>query len=456
METKNPLDNLTQEQDQLIRLLASRYLRQENRFYHIDHPNQPLSRRDVEQTFMRTVGQELPEIVLTPETLKTVFKVGIQLQHTSQEHTVPVWSGQLRSYPGQEGRLIWNANGTATINTWRMPAYRQRGVNQASYGRFGPLLKTLFPNPAERKRVLDWVAWTLQNENDRPAWSLLLYSKAKGTGKSTFCDVLKALHGIANSTTQNNVDSLVTRFNTQVLVSRLVVCEELSLKSESRQSNALKTYITDADTLTERKGREAERTPLISCFVFTTNHLPTWLESGERRYYIVQTDHDGHASGPRAAAFAEVVAGVYEALANPDEVAALYNALMQRRVSESFNPKSLNTERDGTAVMRQLLGTSGETMLEQLAEYLDSSGHGVIPQSEVQDHITKELRQNGNRTRHMMQELGWSYAKLKWGGKDYARVLWIKPGFHVADGNVIKPDGGVEAISEHLREGEFD
>jgi len=62
METKNPLNDLTPEQDQLIRLLASRYLRQENRFYHVDQPNQPLSRRDVEQTFMYMVGQALPEI----------------------------------------------------------------------------------------------------------------------------------------------------------------------------------------------------------------------------------------------------------------------------------------------------------------------------------------------------------------------------------------------------------
>jgi len=125
MEIKNPIDHLTQEQDQLIRLLASRYIRQENRFYHIDQPNQPLSRRDVEQTFMNAVRRELPHIALTTETLKVVFKVAIQLQHTSQEHTVPVWGGQLRSYPGQEGRLIWNPNGTVTINTWRLPNYRQ-------------------------------------------------------------------------------------------------------------------------------------------------------------------------------------------------------------------------------------------------------------------------------------------------------------------------------------------
>jgi hypothetical protein len=296
----------------------------------------------------------------------------------------------------------------------------------------------------------------LQNEQDRPAWALLLYSKAKGTGKSTFCDVLKHLHGLANSTTQNNVDNLVARFNTRALLSRLVICEELSLRSESKQSNALKTYITDGQTLSERKGREAEPLPLTSCFVFTTNHLPTWMETGERRYYIVQTDHDGHASGPEAAAFSAVVAGVHKALDNPDEVAALYKALMQRQVGEGFNPKSLNTERDGTDVMRQLLGTSGETMLEQLEEYLDGSGHGVIPQSEVQDHITKELRQNGNRTRHMMQELGWMQHSVKWGGKDYARALWVKADYHVADGRLIMPDGQTEAIDDHVRKGEFD
>ncbi|HEY9815720.1 MAG TPA: hypothetical protein V6D20_07965, partial [Candidatus Obscuribacterales bacterium] len=109
-----------------------------------------------------------------------------------------------------------------------------------------------------------------------------------------------------------------------------------------------------------------------------------------------------------------------------------------------------------TPVMRQLLGTSGETMLEQLEEYLGEEGLDVIPQSRVQDHITKELRQNGNRTRHMMQELGWRQAQVKWGGKDYARVLWMKPDFHVADGNVIKPDGTSEVIGDHLGEGRFD
>jgi hypothetical protein len=450
MTLQKTLTAPTPEQDALIRLLASRYVRRENRFYHIDRPNEALNRNDVERAFIHTIARELPELPHDPATLKLVFRTAIDLVHSDPRRTIPIWGGQQASVPGNEARLIWNEHGTVMINTWRRPAYRTRGVNAADYGRFQPLFEALFQDAQERDRVLDWVAWTLQNEDDRPNGALLLYSRAKGTGKSTFCDVLRHLHGQENSTTQNNVDKIVSRFNRPALQSRLVICEELSLRSESTQSNTLKTYITEATTMAEAKGREAEVVELISCFVFTTNHLPTWLEPGERRYFVVQTDHDGHASGPRAAEFSGVVAGVYEALDDPDEVAALYNALVHRELNENFNPKSLNTERDGTAIMKQLLGTSGETMLDQLAEFLEGEGLDVIPQATVQNHVSTELHQNGNRTRHMMQELGWTQHKVKWGGVDYARVVWVKPGHHVADGNLIRPDGTTEAIGDHI------
>ncbi|MFC6636868.1 hypothetical protein [Sulfitobacter sediminilitoris] len=58
--------------------------------------------------------------------------------------------------------------------------------------------------------------------------------------------------------------------------------------------------------------------------------------------------------------------------------------------------------------MKQLLGTSGETVLDQLEEYLFSQARAVITQAKVKNYVVKELRQNGNRTRHMMQELGWT------------------------------------------------
>lgn len=52
--------------------------------------------------------------------------------------------------------------------------------------------------------------------------------------------------------TQNNVDKLTGRFNATVLTRKLVICEELNLRQDSPQGNALKTYLTERQIMTER------------------------------------------------------------------------------------------------------------------------------------------------------------------------------------------------------------
>ena len=96
-----------------------------------------------------------------------------------------------------------------------------------------------------------------------------------------------------------------------MLNSKLVISEELKLDPKDKaRGNALKTFITERDTISEIKGREAERVQQCCCFLFTTNHIPLWIEAEDRRYWVVQADHDGHASGPRALEFAQLVGNV--------------------------------------------------------------------------------------------------------------------------------------------------
>lgn len=282
------------------------------------------------------------------------------------------------------------------------------------------------------------------------AWALLLYSKEKGTGKSTFCDLARTLFGADNTATQNNVDKLTSRFNNFALTNRLVISEELSLRPDSNQSNALKTYITDKVVATERKGREAEQVPLVSCFLFTTNHLPTFLEQGERRYYIVNTGHAGYASGPRAAEFSTLVGQIVAAMREPAQIAYLYNALMARKLSDNFDGQTLNTDLHGTQLMKQLQGAAAHTNLEQLQEFLDAKKFLIVTQTEVADFVASTFRNSANATRHLMMELGWIHCNVKWGGADYARVLWAKPGHWVADGNIYNSNGLVAAVCDYL------
>lgn len=436
--------------DTLCLDLCASYVRRETRFYHVDHPTEPLSRRDIEQAFIATLGTRYPIEQITQPLLRQVFDIGIERKHSDRTRSVPVWGGSMACHPGNPNRVIWKSNGTVSLNTWKSPSYRGLGLTEATYGPFEAFFNWVFPREEERTRILDWLAYCLQHEDQKPAWALLLYSKEKGTGKSTFCDLARNLFGADNTATQNNVDKLTSRFNNFALTHRLVISEELSLRPDSNQSNALKTYITDKVIATERKGREAEQVPLVSCFLFTTNHLPTFLEQGERRYYIVNTGHAGYASGPRAAEFSTLVGQVVAAMREPAQIAYLYNALMARKLSDNFDGQTLNTDLHGTPLMKQLQGAAAHTNLEQLKEFLDGKKYLIVTQTEVADFVASTFRNSANATRHLMMELGWTHCNVKWGGADYARVLWAKPHHWVADGNIYNSSGLVAAVCDYL------
>nr|WP_146173166.1 hypothetical protein [Sulfitobacter mediterraneus] len=122
-------------------------------------------------------------------------------------------------------------------------------------------------------------------------------------------------------------------------------------------------------------------------------------------------------------------------------LAKVYRALMQRDLPEDFNPKSLDTSTIDTLVMQQIRATSQETMLQQLEELLEEDGRGAIPQKILGLLVSEELRMNPNRLSHMMPDLSWQLQKAKWGGKDYARAIWVKPGYSLYRGKVTGPDG---------------
>lgn len=299
---------------------------------------------------------------------------------------------------------------------------------------------------------LDWLTWCLQNEGDKPNWAPFLYSATKGSGKSTLCQLVGRLFGDGNVVTQNNVDKLTSRFNATVLNRKLVICEELHLRQDSPQGNALKTYLTERQIMTERKGQDAEQVDHCCCFLFTTNHLPMWIEPEDRRYYVIEIDHGGHATGPQADEFAALVERLYAFMEDERAIAGVYRALMVRRVGARFSAKTLNVERDATPIMRRIQGASEKTVRAQLSELLDERGQHAVPESDVVQLIREDLKQNPNSTRHMMTELGWSKVKAKWAGKDYSRAIWVREGFWVERGNVRGPDGYSQPIREHLND----
>jgi len=436
--------------EQLIRLLATSYVRREGRFYHIDRPTEALARDDLQRAFLYQAvalngGQEVPKPLM-----KQVFETAITQLNPDSNRSIPVWTGSIAPYPGNPERRIQLESGNVVLNSWREPKYRRLPQQDPWVGPFQFLFQMMFPRAHERERVLDWLAWCLQNERKKPNWAVMLYSREKGTGKSTFCNIASRLFGEENTSRQNNLEKVAGKFNGPMLTSKLIISEEVELRPGSDAGNKIKTLITESHTTTERKGRDVERVQLFSSFLLTSNHLPTWIEAGERRFYVVDVGHDGHASGPNTALFTRIVQGVETALQDDEKVAALHSWFMQRKLSPDFDAMTLNTAHYGTDLMRRLDANKTPATTQQLAEHLGREQAVAITEQDLRIYVRSEMRLNPNTIQYMMTDLGWTRYNQKWGGKDYARAVWVKSPYVLDRGQIIGPDGSKQAVCDVL------
>lgn len=435
----------------LSRAMASWFVKLDNSYYDVNDLGHKRSRVDVEQTSVIRFAEEFPDIPLSNQLVSAVFKRTIHTRHTFVEEMILPWNGREVCRPGDARRIIVG-RGVATVNAWKEPAYRRLGVAEADSGVAGEFLNWFFTRAAERDMFLNWLAWSLQNEDDKPNWAPFLYSARMGTGKSTLALLMARLFGEKNSITQNNVDKLTGRFNMTLLKSKLVICEEVNLRPGSGDANTLKTYITERTTAGEAKGRETERVEQRVCLVLTSNHMPFWIEPEDRRYYIVNIDHDGYARGPRAADFAALVQRLEVWAADAGNIAKFYNWLMGRKLPADFTAKTLNVDVHGTDIMRQVFGNGRATILDQLEELLDGRGQHAVPESDIVRIVTGELKGNINSTKHLMSDLGWIKSPVKWGSVDHKRQLWVRPGYTVQNGKIYGPDGFEQKLTVHLKE----
>ena len=450
----NTLETMTQSQgqrsldanvDTLSQAMSQWFVRQKNLFFMVDKLTTPLTQTDIKRISVRRFEYQFADIELTNELLQSVFQRAIAQTHNCAEMSIPIWNGSTRCTPGNDGALIWERE-TVAINVWQPPDYRHLNVEEADTAMLDELLARMFTEEVDRVVAKDWLAWCLQNEADKPAWALFLYSRKKGTGKSTFCQLATRLFGEKNSITQNSIQKLTGRFNKPILDSKLVISEELQLKPDSSHGNTLKTFITEKVTASEAKGREVEKVEQCCCFLFTTNHIPLWIEADERRYYVIDADHDGHASGPRAEEFGAFVGQLNQWMQNDQNIASLYNGLMRHQVSNEFNPRSLNLSLIRTPVMQQIMAGSREVLLVRLEEHLASTDRFAIPQEELAKVFIEDLKTSQNRIRHMMPELGWRAESAKWGGVDHSRTVWVHRDYQVGGGRVRGPGGYDEPV----------
>lgn len=432
----------------ILQTVAQWYVRKDGKYYDVEEPGPVFSRDDIERIIIQRLKEEFPGNDLSDDLVRQILQVLIKDIFVDPRTSIPIWSGLRQSLPGNANRLVFERM-AATINTWREPEYRSLGgVTEADWGPVKDYLDWTFPREAERDMLVNWLAWCLQNESDKPGWAPFLYSSTKGSGKSTFAHVAKLLFGERNTGTENNVNKLVSRFNAPVLEKKLVICEELHIPPGSEKANAIKTFITEKNALTENKFQSVHEVEQVCAFIFITNHKPIWLEADDRRFYVIEVDHDGHRWGPRGTAYAALVTKMLDYLKAPENVAKLYNALMQRELPDTFSAKTLNVREQATEVMQSIRNASSDLNEATVAEWLNREKIVAVGLSVLKEEARDLGNIKLNSLKYILASLGWEARDAKWGGKDYQRKIWTRKGYYL-EGGKLKGPGGWQQDTEN-------
>jgi hypothetical protein len=164
----------------LTEAVCSWFVRKDSKFYEVENLTTKLSKDDVQRICLHRIAEEFPELEPDKRTMGEVFRRAIDQKHAQPGQSIPVWNGGLVCKPGTGSRLVWE-RGAVRVNTWVLPSYRDAPA-QPTTGVAGEFFDVIFTRAPEKERFLDWLAWNLQNEGDKPKWAPFLYSASKGSG----------------------------------------------------------------------------------------------------------------------------------------------------------------------------------------------------------------------------------------------------------------------------------
>lgn len=421
------------------REVASWFVQADGKFLRTANKDTRLGQREIEKLIPQLLALHFPGDELVARNLEKLTFSAIFGASPDPRMSFGVYSGKAYPQPGNPSKRLFR-DGVWDINTWKCPEYRKLSISEDAIDQtcpFEEMLRFAIPVAAQRTMLLDWITWNLRNEHSKPNWAVMLYSETKGTGKSTIGKVMTALFGAQNTASINGIRALTQRFSADTMDRKLVVAEEVHISGHSAEGNALKDLITNTVVSVERKYQPLVTIPNRTCFLFMTNHKPLWLEGGERRYYIIDMNHEGHAQGSQNDLFSALAGKVNELSENPQFIRDLYERLVVRELSASFDPKNLRFNENATPIMRELQANSGNENEHVLSAILEEY-HAPLILSEDFAELAAYLRlKNATSLRNMLAKLGWEARRISFGGRQYR--VWCEKTLQIENGRVSHP-----------------
>lgn len=177
--------------------------------------------------------------------------------------------------------------------------------------------------------------------------------------------------------------------------------------------------------MVEAKGLPAYVEQIHCAFVMTTNHLLLWLEESDRRFFILDFNHEGYANGGADyTRFTKLVAELKSQIRTTKGVKGIYDKLMSRDVPDDFGSK-LDVAAHSTEIMTRLRDLSPDVAKQIIEEVLNERGICFVPVAVASQIINKYAPREINSQTHLFSEMGWQKMKLAWSGRPQCWV-WVK------------------------------
>lgn len=157
-----------------------------------------------------------------------------------------------------------------------------------SAGEVAPWLEVLgamVPDAPERRYVLRWLAWKVQNPGGVPD-TVLIFKGAKGTGKNSLFDPLIAAFG-RHAMLADDPELIAGRFTWHLMSLCLAVLDEAVFVQDPRQADRIKSRVTAKVMMYEQKGMDPVQGVNRCAYVILTNHEHVWQATMDERRAVV-------------------------------------------------------------------------------------------------------------------------------------------------------------------------
>jgi energy-coupling factor transporter ATP-binding protein EcfA2 len=289
-----------------------------------------------------------------------------------------------KCYPDQLGNIETVAINTAVPPKW-MALYSKK-CEPKFRGFIKDLMVHLFPDEVDREKVLDWCHYAVFSRNG----TVLCLAGDRGTGKSTFVEILSNLVGLQYSEIVNEA-ILKDKFNSQFRNKRLIIFEEVAL-SDSKDISKIKAWC-NAKISIERKGEDAFSAENFASMVFLLNELRDLkVEPQERRFSIpVIAEENLQSTIPRSA-IAEFLAGLRNESEEALHELAEFGLFLRER-----KPGIKNDEPIKGAHFERISELSLEAWKVKIRDFIREHGEIGIP-IPVIDIFSSRLKEDKDKT----------------------------------------------------------